>query len=61
MVEILIQGGDTETAAREMRAAIKEIFEVLERDFHYAQVDKIRVEETMLNSFEYAGDREIRY
>src|SRR3984957_920228 len=28
MVEILIQGGDTETAAREMRAAIKEIFEV---------------------------------
>jgi 6-pyruvoyltetrahydropterin/6-carboxytetrahydropterin synthase len=38
-----------------------EIFEVLERDFHYAQVDKIRVEETMLNSFEYAGGREIRY
>jgi 6-pyruvoyltetrahydropterin/6-carboxytetrahydropterin synthase len=38
-----------------------EIFEVLERDFHCAQVDKIRVEETMLNSFEYAGGREIRY
>jgi 6-pyruvoyltetrahydropterin/6-carboxytetrahydropterin synthase len=38
-----------------------EIFEVLERDFHYAQVDKIRIEETMLNSFEYAGGREIRY
>jgi 6-pyruvoyltetrahydropterin/6-carboxytetrahydropterin synthase len=38
-----------------------EIFEVLERDFHHAQVDKIRVEETMLNSFEYAGGREIRY
>ena len=38
-----------------------EIFEVLERGFHHAQVDKIRVEETMLNSFEYAGGREIRY
>jgi 6-pyruvoyltetrahydropterin/6-carboxytetrahydropterin synthase len=38
-----------------------EVFEILERDFHHAQVDKIRVEETMLNSFEYAGGREIRY
>lgn len=38
-----------------------EVFGVLQRDFHYAQVDKIRVEETMLNSFEYAGGREIRY
>jgi 6-pyruvoyltetrahydropterin/6-carboxytetrahydropterin synthase len=38
-----------------------EVFEILERDFHHAQVDKIRVEETMLNSFEYAGGGEIRY
>jgi 6-pyruvoyltetrahydropterin/6-carboxytetrahydropterin synthase len=38
-----------------------EVFGVLQRDFHYAQVDKIRVEETMLNSFEYAGGREIRH
>ena len=38
-----------------------EVFDVLERDFHHAQVDKVRVEETMLNSFEYAGGREIRY
>jgi 6-pyruvoyltetrahydropterin/6-carboxytetrahydropterin synthase len=38
-----------------------EVFNVLQKDFHYAQVDKIRVEETMLNSFEYAGGREIRY
>jgi 6-pyruvoyltetrahydropterin/6-carboxytetrahydropterin synthase len=38
-----------------------EVFGVLQRDFHFAQVDKIRVEETMLNSFEYAGGREIRY
>jgi 6-pyruvoyltetrahydropterin/6-carboxytetrahydropterin synthase len=38
-----------------------EVFGVLQRDFRHAQVDKIRVEETMLNSFEYAGDREIRH
>lgn len=38
-----------------------EVFEILERDFHHAQVDKVRIEETMLNSFEYAGGREIRY
>ena len=38
-----------------------EVFNVLQKDFHYAQVDKIRVEETMLNSFEYAGGREIRF
>ena len=38
-----------------------EVFNVLQREFHYAQVDKIRVEETMLNSFEYAGGREIRF
>jgi|ERR1700704_1286956 len=35
-----------------------EIYAVLEREFHHAQVDKVRVEETMLNSFEYAGGRE---
>jgi 6-pyruvoyltetrahydropterin/6-carboxytetrahydropterin synthase len=38
-----------------------EVFDILEREFHHAQVDKVRVEETMLNSFEYAGGREIRY
>jgi len=38
-----------------------EVFEILKRDFHHAQVDKVRIEETMLNSFEYAGGREIRY
>jgi len=37
-----------------------EIFDILERDFHHAEVDKVRIEETMLNSFEYAGGREIR-
>jgi len=38
-----------------------ELYGILQRDFRHAQVDKVRVEETMLNSFEYAGDREIRY
>jgi 6-pyruvoyltetrahydropterin/6-carboxytetrahydropterin synthase len=38
-----------------------EVFDILEGNFHYAQVEKVRIEETMLNSFEYAGGREIRY
>ena len=38
-----------------------EIFDILEEEFHHAEVDKVRIEETMLNSFEYAGGREIRY
>lgn len=38
-----------------------EVYGVLQKGFHHAQVDKIRVEETMLNSFEYAGGSEIRY
>ncbi len=37
------------------------LYGILEREFRHAQVEKIRVEETMLNSFEYAGGREIRY
>jgi 6-pyruvoyltetrahydropterin/6-carboxytetrahydropterin synthase len=37
-----------------------EIYRILEQGFHHAQVEKIRMEETMLNSFEYAGGREIR-
>lgn len=37
-----------------------EIYRILERGFHHARVEKIRMEETMLNSFEYAGGREIR-
>jgi 6-pyruvoyltetrahydropterin/6-carboxytetrahydropterin synthase len=37
-----------------------EIFDILEESFHHAEVDKVRIEETMLNSFEYAGGREIR-
>ena len=38
-----------------------EVFDILEEGFHHAEVDKVRIEETMLNSFEYAGGREIRY
>jgi len=36
-----------------------EIYEILEAGFHHAQVEKVRMEETMLNSFEYAGGREL--
>ena len=38
-----------------------EVYGVLQKGFHHAHVDKVRVEETMLNSFEYAGGGEIRY
>jgi 6-pyruvoyltetrahydropterin/6-carboxytetrahydropterin synthase len=38
-----------------------EVYGILKREFRHAQVEKIRVEETMLNSFEYAGGTEIRF
>jgi 6-pyruvoyltetrahydropterin/6-carboxytetrahydropterin synthase len=38
-----------------------EIYGILEREFRAAHVDRIRLEETMLNSFEYAGGREVRH
>jgi 6-pyruvoyltetrahydropterin/6-carboxytetrahydropterin synthase len=38
-----------------------EIYGILKQGFHYAEIDKIRMEETMLNSFEYAGGREARH
>ena len=37
-----------------------EIYRILAEGFTPAQVEKIRIEETMLNSFEYAGGRELR-
>lgn len=37
-----------------------EIYRILEQGFHHAEIEKVRMEETMLNSFEYAGGREIR-
>jgi 6-pyruvoyltetrahydropterin/6-carboxytetrahydropterin synthase len=35
---------------------IIEIFEILQRGFHFAHLERVRIEETMLNSFEYAGE-----
>ena len=37
------------------------IFEIVQRGFRPAHLEKVRLEETMMNSFEYAGGREIRY
>ena len=36
-----------------------EIFEILRRTFSPAHLDKVKLEETMMNSFEYAGGREL--
>ncbi len=36
------------------------IFEILKQSFQAAHLEKVRIEETMLNSFEYAGDGEVR-
>jgi 6-pyruvoyltetrahydropterin/6-carboxytetrahydropterin synthase len=37
-----------------------EIFEILQRGFSHAHLDKVRLEETMMNSFEYTGGTELR-
>jgi 6-pyruvoyltetrahydropterin/6-carboxytetrahydropterin synthase len=31
------------------------IYEIMHRGFHYAHLERVRIEETMMNSFEYAG------
>ena len=36
------------------------IFEILQRGFPHAHLEKVRLEETMMNSFEYAGAAEAR-
>ncbi|HYL92800.1 MAG TPA: 6-carboxytetrahydropterin synthase [Alphaproteobacteria bacterium] len=36
------------------------MYDILRQGFQPAEVEKVRVEETMLNSFEYAGGREVR-
>jgi 6-pyruvoyltetrahydropterin/6-carboxytetrahydropterin synthase len=33
-----------------------EIYEIVKRGFHKAHLEKIRIEETMMNSFEYCGE-----
>ncbi len=32
-----------------------DIYEIVQRGFHQAHLERVRIEETMLNSFEYAG------
>jgi 6-pyruvoyltetrahydropterin/6-carboxytetrahydropterin synthase len=32
-----------------------EVFDILQRGFQRAHLEKVRLEETMMNSFEYAG------
>jgi 6-pyruvoyltetrahydropterin/6-carboxytetrahydropterin synthase len=36
-----------------------EIYEILQRGFQKAHLERVRIEETMLNSFEYSGEQEI--
>ena len=32
------------------------IYEIMQRSFGFAHLEKVRIEETMMNSFEYAGE-----
>lgn len=38
-----------------------EIFEIMQRGFSLAHLEKVRLEETMMNSFEYAGNAPLSY
>lgn len=38
-----------------------QIFEILQRAFAQAHLERVRLEETMMNSFEYAGGNEPRH
>jgi 6-pyruvoyltetrahydropterin/6-carboxytetrahydropterin synthase len=33
-----------------------QIYEIVHRGFHFAHLERVRLEETMMNSFEYAGE-----
>jgi 6-pyruvoyltetrahydropterin/6-carboxytetrahydropterin synthase len=35
-----------------------QIYEIVQRGFHHAHLERVRLEETMMNSFEYAGNSE---
>lgn len=37
-----------------------EIFEILQRGFQCAHLDRVRLEETLMNAFEYAGGNEVK-
>jgi 6-pyruvoyltetrahydropterin/6-carboxytetrahydropterin synthase len=34
------------------------IYKIMQRGFHQAHLEKVRIEETMLNSFEYLGEND---
>jgi 6-pyruvoyltetrahydropterin/6-carboxytetrahydropterin synthase len=36
------------------------IFEILQRDFPHAHLERVKLEETMMNSFEYTGENPLR-
>jgi 6-pyruvoyltetrahydropterin/6-carboxytetrahydropterin synthase len=36
-----------------------EVYDILRRGFTHAHLEKVRIEETMMNSFEYAGEAEV--
>jgi 6-pyruvoyltetrahydropterin/6-carboxytetrahydropterin synthase len=38
----------------------RELYRIMEQGFQPARIEKVRVEETMLNSFEYAGEKQLR-
>jgi 6-pyruvoyltetrahydropterin/6-carboxytetrahydropterin synthase len=38
-----------------------EIFEILQRGFRQAHLERVRLDETMMNSFEYAGGNQPRH
>jgi 6-pyruvoyltetrahydropterin/6-carboxytetrahydropterin synthase len=37
------------------------IYEIVQRGFTQAHLERVRLEETMMNSFEYAGGRELKF
>ena len=37
-----------------------QIFDILQRRFPHAHLERVRLEETMMNSFEYAGGKELK-
>jgi 6-pyruvoyltetrahydropterin/6-carboxytetrahydropterin synthase len=36
-----------------------EVYDILRRGFRHAHLEKVRIEETLMNSFEYAGDKDV--
>jgi 6-pyruvoyltetrahydropterin/6-carboxytetrahydropterin synthase len=34
-----------------------QVYEIVQRGFHQAHLERVRLEETMMNSFEYAGEK----